>query len=152
MKFSEKFKNIISEGCIINTALLIVMYLVGVSLDEGFIPTLGRFFGILVYSLVLAFANSIFFSSKMKVFPRLLIHFFSTAAVFYIMFVVLGGYKTNAGSIIAIFGLYLVVYAVVAAIVAAVRSILKADENEKKEYKKVYGKKNDYKSQFGGKK
>ena len=152
MKSSSKFYRIISEGCIINSALLVIMYLIGVTIDAGFIPTLGTVFGILGYSIILAFANLLFFSSKMKLFPRLLIHFFATAAVFYIMFVLLGGYKGNPGSVIVIFGLYLVIYAIVAAIVAVIRSILKAEENEKKEYKKVYGKRNDYKSQFGGKK
>lgn len=152
MKSSVKLKHIISEGCVINTVLIVAMYALGLTVDAGLIPTFSRVIGVLGYSIVLALANSLFFASKMKVFPRLLIHFLSTAAVFYIMFVLVGGYKASAGSLVAVIASYLVVYAIVAAVVAAVRSILAADKKEKQEYKKVYDKKNDYKSQFGGKK
>ncbi|MBE6626189.1 MAG: DUF3021 domain-containing protein [Ruminococcaceae bacterium] len=152
MKKTNKLNKIISDGCVINTVLLIVFYIIGVSLDPNFIPTLSRVFGILIYSLALSAANSFLFSSKMKLFSRLALHFIFTALVFFICFVFIGGYKANLGSVLVIVGLYLVIYAVVGGAVALIRSILKADENDKKEYKKVYEKKQDYNSLFGGKK
>jgi hypothetical protein len=152
MKKSANLKKIFSDGCVINTVLLVLLYLLGVSIDPDFIPTLSRVFGILIYSIVLSAANYYFFTSKAKRFTRLALHFLITAAVFCFCFVILGGYKANLGSVLVIVGFYLLVYAVIAAFIALIRSIIKADENQKKEYKKVYEKKHDYNSLFGGKK
>ena len=152
MKNKVKISKILSEGCVINTVLLILLYLIGVSIDPDFIPTLPRVFGILIYSITLAAANYFFFNAKIKRFSRLALHFLMTAAVFCICFVFAGAYKANVGSVLIIVGLYLVIYAIVAGIVAVILSIINADKNEKKEYKKVYEKKHDYNSLFGGKK
>ena len=152
MKKSANLKKIFSDGCVINTVLLVLLYLLGVSIDPDFIPTLSRVFGILIYSIVLSAANYYFFTSKAKRFTRLALHFLITAAVFCFCFVILGGYKANLGSVLVIVGFYLVLYAIIAAFIALIRSIIKADENQKKEYKKVYEKKHDYNSLFGGKK
>ena len=156
MKKSANLKKIFSDGCVINTVLLVLLYLLGVSIDPDFIPTLSRVFGILIYSIVLSAANYYFFTSKAKRFTRLALHFLITAAVFCFCFVILGGYKANLGSVLVIVGFYLVLYAIIAAFIAItiilVKRIIKADENQKKEYKKVYEKKHDYNSLFGGKK
>ena len=152
MKKSANLKKIFSDGCVINTVLLVLLYLLGVSIDPDFIPTLSRVFGILIYSIVLSAANYYFFTSKAKRFTRLALHFLITAAVFCFCFVILGGYKATLGSVLVIVGFYLVLYAIIAAFIALIRSIIKADENQKKEYKKVYEKKHDYNSLFGGKK
>ena len=152
MKKSANLKKIFSDGCVINTVLLVLLYLLGVSIDPDFIPTLSRVFGILIYSIVHSAANYYFFTSKARRFTRLALHFLITATVFCFCFVILGGYKANPGSVLVIVGFYLVLYAIIAAFIALIRSIIKADENQKKEYKKVYEKKHDYNSLFGGKK
>lgn len=152
VKSRFNIKNIISSGCVINSVLILLVYVIGVTIDSGFIPTLQIVIGVLCYSLALAFANYLFFSSAMKTFPKLVLHFLSTAAVFYLMFVILGGYRANGGSVAVVLAMYLALYVIVALFTALVRYIINADKKAEQEYKKVFENKHSHSSRLGGKK
>lgn len=151
MKTLSVIKKIISSGCIINTLLLIFTYGLGLLINENYIPTIDRVFGILIFSLALAGAG-IFLFSKTLTFPlRLLIHYLFTGIMFYVMFILWGSYNDNSSSVFVILVLFTVIYALIAGIVALIRGAKNKKVNAKKEYKKVLEKEDSYKSVFGGK-
>lgn len=145
-------KKIITHGCVLNTVLLIVMYSAGMLINENFIPTIDRVFSLLFFSLALAGANIFLFSRKLNFPLRLLVHYLFTAAIFYVAFILWGGYNGKASGVLIILVLFTLLYGICVGITAAIRSIFKVSGNTKKEYKKVYDKKeDDYKPLFGGK-
>ena len=114
-------KKTLTQACVIYTFLITSVYLLGSAVDSHMVPTLSMVLALLVFSAALAAANSFLFS-EVLLFPiRLLFHYLATAFVFYIAFVVWGGYKDNGGSVLTILLIYTFAYAICAVIVAVYR-------------------------------
>ena len=126
-------------------------YSLGLLINENFIPTIDRVFGILLFSVALAAANIFLFSKALTLPLRLLIHYLFTTAMFYIMFILWGSYNEKSSSAFVIVILFTVAYWIVVGVVSLIRLAGKEKDNSKKEYKKVINKEDDYKSVFGGK-
>lgn len=140
----------LTQACVFYTFLITSVYLLGVSIDSHWIPTTNMVLALLVFSAALAAANSFLFSDKL-IFPlRLIIHYAVTTLVFYIVFVLWGGYKDNGGSVLTVLAVYTFAYILCAVIVVIYRWLTAETRAAKSDYKEVFGGKDDYRSQFGG--
>lgn len=155
MKSLHLLKRILSQGCVYFTFSFIGLYLLGLTVDEGWIPTIRMTLCLLLFCLILAAANRFLFST-LFVFPlRLLIHFVTTALLFTVVFVFWGSAGGSGGMALTMMLLYTFSYIIVAALTAAYRYIVGERKRSQKPYSDVLGgdrDKTDSTTQFGEKK
>ncbi len=145
-------KKTLCHSCVFYTFFITALYLLGVYVDSHWVPTLHMIFSLLLFSFVLAAANSFLFSNKLVFSLRLLIHYITTTLVFYIVFVLWGGFQANGGSVLSALLVYTFVYLICAVLVFMYRYITAEIQTSGKEYKSVFDGKETYKSQFDTKK
>jgi len=132
-------KKTLTQACVIYTFLVTSVYLLGSAVDSHMVPTLTMVLSLLAFSVALSCANSFLFSD-MFLFPvRLLIHYLATAVVFYISFVIWGGYRDNGGSVLMILLFYTFAYALCAVIVSVYRWLTAEYRTSKTEYSSIFG-------------
>lgn len=146
MNILSKIKKILSQTCVIYTVILTSVYTLGAFVNSSWVPTVHMVYSCLVFSLVLAALNLFLFSDKLVMPLRLLIHFTASSLIFYLMFIVWGGYQSNGGSVITALLVYVFAYILCAAIVAAYRYLTAETVNSKRVYTAKFDE--EYKSQF----
>lgn len=145
-------KKTAGHACVFYTFFITALYLLGVYVDGNWVPTLHMVFSLLLFSFVLAAANSFLFSD-MLIFPlRLLIHYVTTTAVFYIVFVLWGGFQSNGGSVLTALLVYSFAYLICALLVFMYRYVTAESRTAKQDYKNAFDGQDSYKTQFGTKK
>ena len=138
MKTLLQCKKILTQACVIYTFLVTAVYLLGNAVDSHMVPTLNMVLALLVFSAVVSAANAFLFSDKL-VFPiRLIIHYIATAVVFYIAFVVWGGYKDNGGSVLSILLIYTFAYVICAVIIGVYRWLTAESRTAHTEYSSLF--------------
>lgn len=142
----------IGNACVFYTFFITALYLLGVYVDSNWVPTLHMVFSLLLFSFVLAAANSFLFSDKFVFSLRLLIHYVTTTFVFYIIFVLWGGFQANGGSVLTALLVYSFAYLICALLVFMYRYVTAETRTADKEYKSVFEGQDIYKSQFDKKK
>lgn len=151
MKTLLWLKKVLTQACVFYTFLITAVYLLGASVDSAWLPKPSMIGALLVFSAVLAIGNTFLFSNKL-VFPlRLLVHYVMTTIVFYIVFVLWGGYKDNGGSVLTVLLVYTFAYVLCALIVAGYRYLTAEFRKDNSEYKQLFNG-DSYESQFGGNK
>lgn len=145
-------KKTVSNACVFYTVFITAVYLLGVYVDSNWIPTLHIVFSLLLFSFVISVANSFLFSNKLVFSLRLLIHYLITTIVFYIVFVLWGGFQSNGGSVLTAILVYSFAYLICAVFVFMYRYITAETRNAGKKYDKIFDEKEAYVSQFGKKK
>ena len=131
-------KKTVGQACVFYTFFITAVYLLGVYVDYHWVPTLHMVLSLLLFSLVLSAANSFLFSDRLVFALRLLIHFVITTLVFYIVFVVWGGFQANGGSVLAVLLVYTFAYLICALLVFMYRYITAGIRTSGKDYKNVF--------------
>lgn len=152
MKQLMWLKKNVSNACIFYTFLITSVYLLGVYVNSDWVPTLHIVFSLLIFSFILSVANSFLFSNKLVFSLRLLLHYLITTFVFYIVFVLWGGFQSNGGSVLTAVLVYSFAYIICALFVFMYRYITAETRVAKKEYDNVFESKDTYTAQFGKKK
>ncbi|MGN1345623.1 MAG: hypothetical protein ACI4V1_02460, partial [Eubacteriales bacterium] len=93
-------KKTAGQACVFYTFFVTALYLLGVYVDSNWVPTLHMIFSLLLFSFVLAAANFFLFSDRLVFALRLLLHYVITSVIFYIVFVLWGGFQANGGSVL----------------------------------------------------
>lgn len=151
MKTLLWLKKIFTQSCVFYSFLITAVYLLGSFVDSSWLPKPSMIGALLLFSVVLAIENSFLFSNKLVFSLRLLIHYIVTTIVFYIVFVVWGGYKNNGGSVLTVLLVFTFAYVLCAIIVAVYRYLTAELRKDNSEYKQLFNG-NSYESQFGGNK
>ena len=131
-------KKTLTQACVIYTFLVTAVYLLGNAVDSHMVPTLTMVLSLLAFSFALSCANSFLFSDLLLFPLRLLFHYLATAFVFYITFVVWGGYRSNGGSVLMILLIYTFAYAICAVIVSVYRWLTAESRISKTEYSDLF--------------
>ncbi len=152
MKKLQWLKKMVCHACVFYTFFITALYLLGVYVDSNWVPTLHMVFALLLFSFVLAAANSFMFSDKLIFALRLLIHYILTTIVFYIIFILWGGFQANGGSVLTALLVYSFAYLICALIIFMYRYITAEIRTSNQKYKNAFEEKNEYKSQFSTKK
>ena len=91
------------------------------------------------FSLVLSALNLFLFSDKLVFALRLLIHFIASTFIFYMLFIVWGGYKSNGGSVLTALLVFVFAYVLCGAIVGIYRYLTVDNDGAKgEEYKSIF--------------
>ncbi|NLZ37115.1 MAG: DUF3021 family protein [Clostridiales bacterium] len=140
MNFWRYFRdNILYPGCVIFSVCVFAFALLG-TLGEArnIVPGLLYMFLLLVFSLLLAALNRLFYSSFSTP-AQFALHFLGTAADFIVIFILAGGfYKNGAKSTMIIMLFFVLIYAVVISIYLGVRSLKRKRKIDSSEYKKQF--------------
>jgi len=126
------------NACVYYTFFITALYLLGVYVTSSWVPTLHMVFALLLFSFVLSAANSFLFSDRL-VFPlRLLIHYVVTTIVFYLVFVLWGGFQANGGSVLTALLVYSFAYLICTLLVLMYRYITAETRTSEKTYKSMF--------------
>lgn len=148
MKQLMWLKKTVANACVFYTFFITALYLLGVYVDAHWVPTLHMVFSLLLFSLVLSATNTFLFSNRLVFALRLLIHFAITTFVFYIVFVVWGGFQANGGSVLTALLVYTFAYLICALVVFIYRYVTAELRTSAKSYKNVFDGKETYQAQF----
>ncbi len=141
MKKNNALPSIIKNGCVIFTVITVFSYAAGYLLggkNKEFIPTLKWVLLFLLFSLVLAFANILLKSKKASVGARLGLHFLATAALYFVVVVLCGGFISSGAQTIIAMVLFCILYGIFAAIYAISSSAKVKKENKKEKYNSMF--------------
>lgn len=132
----KALKSIISQGCVIFSIITLIIYSAGAIIsnaDRSFIPDIKFIWLFFAFSLLLAATNKILYIKKIKLIPRLLIHFAVCLALYFVSVVLCGGFaKSGAQTLIALsfFVIIYIIFAIAAAIIIGRSERKKADKEE----------------------
>ncbi len=152
MKRSLWLKKTVTGACVFFTFFVTALYLLGVYVDSNWVPTLNMIFSLLLFSFLLSAANSFLFSDKLVFSLRMLIHYVITTVVFYIIFVLWGGFQSNGGSVLTAILVYSFAYLICAIFVFMYRYVTADLRRSNEGYSNVFEEKNSYTPQFDKKK
>jgi len=137
MKTLRLIGRIASRACIVYTILTLLLY-TGGSLASGiereWIPTLRMMYMVLVFSLGFSAACELVLRASLPAALRLVIHYAVTAGIFYVTFVVWGGYSASPASAFAILLAFTAVYAICAIVFVCIRRLTAAKKRNAQSY------------------
>ncbi len=138
---SKKVYDTIKNGCVIFTIITILSYIAGTLLsyeNKAFIPTLKWILLFFAFSLVLSFANLLLKNKKYSKGICLLFHFAASAALYFVVVVLCGGFITNGSQTLIAMALFLLIYGIFALIYALAGSTKKKKKNKTENYSSMF--------------
>lgn len=141
MKKSNLLTEIIKNGCVIFTVITIAAYTVGYALSSEsnqFIPTLSWIYMFLLFSLPLAAANIILRDTRRSFTLRILFHFLTTAALYFVVVVMCGDFISSGAQTLIAMALFLIIYGIFALIYGITHSIRSKKQNKKESYSSMF--------------
>lgn len=141
MNAVKTIKKVILNACVIYTIMLTAVYTLGAFVNSSWIPTVRMVYSCLAFSIILSALNSFLFSDMLVFALRLLIHFISSSVIFYVLYIVWGGYKSNGGSTLTALLVFVFVYVLCAAIVGIFKYLFpdkKSNDKQINEYKPIF--------------
>ncbi len=141
MKKQNSVFDTIKSGCLIFTVITVLSYIAGTLLsseNKAFIPTLKWILLFLLFSLVLAFANMLLRLPKIAVGARLGFHFLATAALYFVVVVLCGGFVTSGAQTIIAMLLFCVLYSIFAIIYAITSATKSKKKNKEEKYDSMF--------------
>jgi hypothetical protein len=141
MKNKNSILDTIKSGCLIFTVITVLSYIAGTLLsseNKAFIPTLKWILLFLLFSLVLAFANMLLRLPNAATGARLGFHFLATAALYFVVVVLCGGFIASGAQTIIAMLLFCVLYGIFAAIFAITSGTKRKKKNKEEKYDSMF--------------
>lgn len=133
-------KKILTKTCVYYTVIITAFYTFGLLMNNSaqWIPTLRIAYSLLGFSLGFSALNEGIKRAKISFPAKFAVHLLSSAVLYYLIFVIGGGFLKNGGSTLAAMIVFAFVYAIGAVIILVLRWLLgtkkkeagKADEAE----------------------
>ena len=146
-KFKRAFRAILERliypTSLCFTVVTLALYIIGTVLvaeHKDMIPTLRTILIVLAFSFVFCAANMLLSVKKLHPVLRVALHYVTTAAAFYILFISTSENRPGGSLTIILLLVYSVIYAAVFAGTAAVRSASRKKTIEKSDYSSIYSK------------
>ncbi len=146
MKLLRRFGNVVRSACVWYTALTLVLYVGGKlasGIEREWILTLPMMFAVLAFSILFSAVNDIVLHTALHPAWKLLLHYAATAMIFYVLFIVWGGYAGNPSSVFMILLAFTVFYAIAASLYALVRHLLSLRKNSEQQYDRQFHDRSD---------
>lgn len=141
------FKKILTNTCIFYTLLITAIYTFGLLADTSghWIPTVRIAYSLLGFSLGFAALNEVTKKLKFGFVPKYFLHLAVSALLYYLIFVLGGGFHKNGGSTLAAMLVFAFVYAIGTVIVLVLRWLFGTKEKGSKkanggEFKSIFDK------------
>lgn len=128
---------ILMPACLIFTVITLALTGIATTITN-FAPQFEALIALFIYSVVLAALNRILYLRSLHIGLRLVLHCTGIVASFLAIFLLVLSDSSHTRGALIISAVIAVLYFIIAAIVLAVKHALKRNENEKKEYKKMF--------------
>ena len=141
MSLKNALKQIFTRGCVLFTVLSVTMYSASAIFSgklNGWIPKLDLILMLLIMSFSVCAANLLLKSEKVSSALRIPVHFIVLGIVYYMLFVIWGGFATNGATTLIALILYALIYAVCISVYYMIRGVFKKHDNKKQEYSSVF--------------
>jgi len=141
LKTMNLIKRILSRACVYFTVTALLLYTVGMlfsGIEREWIPTLEMMYMILAFSVLFSAVNQIVLPSSLPGFLKVLIHYAATTAVFYVIFILWGGFNASASAVFLILLAYTLIYAVISLVYYLIRYACGLKQNNKSSYKSQF--------------
>lgn len=129
-------KRILTGACVFYTVFMTATYVAGYFILEN--PeylSMKSSFSFLLFSFILSCATILLFSDKATFPIRLLIHFIASAAGFYAIFILGGGYGKNSRTAFMAVILFVIFYLIVMAVVCGIRKLTSYKKTDNEPYR-----------------
>lgn len=134
----KQIKTIFLNATIYYTLITLLMYTIGsLILNEQMVPRLDIMYEILIFSVLVSFINQVF-QTKLNTFAKYAIHFSGIGAVYFVLFLLIGGVADQGNFILIGMGLYTFIYLIIAFILFVIRSLIHKKKDEAIPYKKQF--------------
>ena len=137
----KSFKDIIKNGCVIFTVIIIISYTIGMIIStetKAYIPSLKSVYIFLLFSILFSFANNLLHSRKLNNFTKLFLHFVITGALYFSVFVLGGALSQNGFMTIVLMSFYAFFYIIFAIIYLVFIKRKESKNNDLKQYNSLY--------------
>ncbi len=128
---------IIAHGCVYYTVTSLLLYVGGLlfsTIEREWIPTLDMLLLLLLFTVSFSAANQMVLHAKLPMGVKLLIHYVATLLIFYVVFILWGGFSKNGSSVLVLLLAFTLVYGIGTLIFTIVRHIRAGTANRNKEY------------------
>lgn len=146
MKFRNVFtflSKIITQGCVYYTAASLLLYVGGLlfsTIEREWIPTLDMLLLLLLFTVSVSAANQLVLHSKLPMAVKLLLHYAVTLTVFYIVFILWGGFSDSGSAVLVLLLAFTLVYGIGALVFGIVCHVRAGSENRRNEYTEKFKK------------
>ena len=134
-------KQILSDGCVFYTVLTLLLYTGGMlasDREREWIPTLGMMFTVLLFSVLFAAVNYTVSHAKLPSVLKLLLHYAVTTVIFYVLFILWGGFAKNASTVLVVLVTYTLLYIIIALLLFVIRYLRGGVKNRSTAYKNQF--------------
>lgn len=141
-KKSTVLINMLKNSCVTFTVIVLALYSAGMAFsteEQKWIPTFTMVWMVLVFSLMLNLAGLLMKIERLNLAVRVILHYITIAVVFYIVFLLWGGYGDKGSLIIGLMLIFTVVYAVAMAITLCIKKPWRKREQKAADYKSMLG-------------
>lgn len=141
------FKKILTKGCIYYTVIITAFYTFGLLAESSsqWIPTLRIAYSLLGFSMCFSAVSETVKLLKVGFAAKFFLHLGISALIYYLIFVLGGGFHQNGGSTLAAMLVFAFVYALGTVVFLVIRWLLGAETKTKEkkkgeEYKSIFDK------------
>ena len=137
LKVLPVIKRILTNACVYFTAFSLVLYTGGMiasGIERQWIPTLSMIYAVFAFSILFSAVNQIVWNTRLAGVLKILIHYVATTAIFYVMFILWGGYTASPSSVLIILMAYTLVYAAASLFIFLLRYIFSSKKNNSSAY------------------
>ncbi len=127
----------LARACIWFTVLILALYTGGMivsGIEREWIPTMKMVWMVLVFAIAFEASNQIVLKAPLAAPLRLAIHYAVTLFVFFVVFIVWGGYTERPSSVLVILIVFTLLYAAGALVFFGIRSLLRNARNRTETY------------------
>lgn len=137
MKILNQIKKLIGEGCVIFSLTTLIFYSIGSLLsnsEKAFIPSIKFIWLFFIFSVLLAAANEILSVKRFNIALRVLIHFVTCTALYFVTVVLCGGFISSGAQTLIALAAFVALYLVCAVFIVIFLARNEKRVTEKKEY------------------
>lgn len=114
LKHLSVIGRIISHACIYYTAASLALYTGGMivsGIEREWIPTLKMMYIVFLFSLLFSSVNQLVLPARWPAVLKLLLHYDVSVLIFYVLFILWGGYSQSGSSVLIILVFFTLLYA-----------------------------------------
>ena len=138
-KLLKNLSDLFKSGCVIFTFVVFAFYILADIMTSAVMAlTLKNLFLLFLFSIWFAGSNRFLKNNKFNFIVKLVLHFISTLAGFFVIFVYLPGNLANKSRAFVLTLTFAGVYILIAAVILIFKNALNKKKNEKEEYESVY--------------
>lgn len=113
MKMLQRIPRIFTHACVYYTVASLILYTAGMlasGIEREWIPTLKMMYILFVFSFLFSAVNELMRSTNLAGVLKILLHYACTTLIFYVVFILWGGYNASASSVMVILMAYTLIY------------------------------------------